>query len=458
MRGLLTALSLIGLIGQAAAFDAQTLGTLGTLADPKTCERCHPDHYREWSGSMHAYAAKDPVFRAMNMLGQDATQGRLGSFCVGCHAPLAVRGGLTRDGLNLDEVPEKLHGVTCYFCHSADAIEGDHNNALHLAADGKFRAGIADPADNPVHGSLHSPLHDRKRAESAAFCGACHDIVTPRGLALERTYREWRRSLYAKPAEEGGLTCPACHMPGRNGQAAQIAGAPIRRIHSHRWPGVDVALEDFPDKPAQRAAVEQALKTAVGSQVCVTQGKRGIELRVSLENVAAGHAFPSGAAQDRRLWVEISAWREGRKVFASGETKPDAGFADPKDSRLWLFRDSLKDVHGNETHRFWDAAALSGELLPVPTAASGKGSGRRPAHATRIYRYADRRLPDEARLSVRLRPIGRDVLDELVRLGYLASEDAAQMPVFDLAGQTWRASDRQRCVGMSARPVRVGKP
>ena len=27
------------------------------LQDPETCRECHPKHYQQWSGSMHAYAA-----------------------------------------------------------------------------------------------------------------------------------------------------------------------------------------------------------------------------------------------------------------------------------------------------------------------------------------------------------------------------------------------------------------
>ena len=31
------------------------------LQNPSTCMECHPKHYTQWSGSMHAYAA--PAFR-----------------------------------------------------------------------------------------------------------------------------------------------------------------------------------------------------------------------------------------------------------------------------------------------------------------------------------------------------------------------------------------------------------
>ncbi|BBL76882.1 multiheme c-type cytochrome [Methylomagnum ishizawai] len=420
--------------------------------DPASCGRCHPGHYREWAGSMHAYAVKDPVFRAMNRLGQDATGGKLGDFCVACHAPLAVRRGLTRDGLNLDQVPETLHGVTCQFCHTVEAVEGGHNHPLRLAGDGAVRGGIADPVANAVHASRYSALHDHARPESAALCGSCHDIDTPppTPVALERTFREWRTSVYARPRDRGGLTCGGCHMPGRDGPAADVPDAPPRRVHSHRWPGVDVALEDFPDKEAQRAAIQRLLDSAVAGRLCVGMGKRGVELRVTLENLAAGHAFPSGAAQDRRLWVEVSARRGGKQVFASGLEGPEPPAQGAGDPRPWVFRDILRDVHGAETHRFWEAARIESKLLPVPVA---DAQGRAAHHVSRTYRYPDRRLPDTVEVAVRLRPIGRDVLDELVRLGYLEAEDREQVPTFGLGGArlSWRAAAGRTCVEPAAR-------
>ena len=89
--------------GGCGDFDRPTL-TRQELLDPETCQDCHPDHYREWSGSMHAYASDDPVFLAMNQRGQRETGGELGDFCVKCHAPMAVLEGATTDGLDMASV------------------------------------------------------------------------------------------------------------------------------------------------------------------------------------------------------------------------------------------------------------------------------------------------------------------------------------------------------------------
>ena len=108
--------------------------TRAQLLDPTVCQSCHPDQYSEWAGSMHAYATKDPVFDAMNRRGQRETDGGLGSFCVQCHAPMALKEKATTDGLNLDSVPETLHGVTCFFCHSVAERRWHAQRPLTLAS------------------------------------------------------------------------------------------------------------------------------------------------------------------------------------------------------------------------------------------------------------------------------------------------------------------------------------
>ena len=89
----------IGSVGLSCGDDAPAYRSRAELLDPATCAACHAKHYDEWSASMHAYASRDPVFLAMNRRGQEETSGALGSFCVNCHAPMAVREGATVDGL-----------------------------------------------------------------------------------------------------------------------------------------------------------------------------------------------------------------------------------------------------------------------------------------------------------------------------------------------------------------------
>jgi hypothetical protein len=137
--------------GDAGASILPGVMTPEQLRDPETCKGCHPNHFREWSSSMHAYAARDPVFLAMNKRGQRETHGKLGDFCIKCHAPMAALDKRSRDGLNLEQLPDERRGVSCYFCHNVTGIEGDHNAMLHLANDSTMRGPIRDPHDPYVH-------------------------------------------------------------------------------------------------------------------------------------------------------------------------------------------------------------------------------------------------------------------------------------------------------------------
>src|SRR5689334_20194595 len=247
--------ALLGLlIGCTRTTDPPAPGTMSReqLMNPETCRDCHPKHYREWSASMHAYASEDPVFRAMNLRGQE--EANVGDFCVQCHAPMAVREGATVDGRNLDQLPAHLKGVTCYFCHNTVSLGSGalHNNPLELAGDHVMRGSIKDPVANPVHGSAYSKLLDGRRPEASAMCGACHDIVNDNGVHLERTFGEYKDSLFAMSG--GFQSCHDCHMDESKGLAAATA-VESRDVHQHLWPSVDVAFTPFPHQDIMRVAV-----------------------------------------------------------------------------------------------------------------------------------------------------------------------------------------------------------
>ena len=128
---------------------------IADLEKPSTCMECHPTHYTQWSGSMHAYASDDPIFVAMQNRGQREAQ--LGTFCVQCHAPMAVALHPDADFTNFDptQLPEAERGITCYFCHNVAEVDADHNNGLKIALDQTMHGGVEDPPanDSPAHDS-----------------------------------------------------------------------------------------------------------------------------------------------------------------------------------------------------------------------------------------------------------------------------------------------------------------
>ncbi len=386
------------------------------LQDAESCQDCHPDHYREWSGSMHAYASEDPVFRALNAVGQAETDGALGDFCVQCHAPLAVQLGLTADGLDLDEVPPSLRGVNCYFCHQVDAVEGTHNNPLTLAMDSTMRGGLVDPLDNRAHDSAYSPLHDRDSPQSSQLCGSCHDVVSPLGAPIEQTYAEWQNSVFAQP--EADLNCSSCHLRGRDGVAAQVRGAPARRVHAHTMEGVDVALRPFPEREAQRELVQEFLDDSLWASLCVLPATGSTTpVVVSLDNVASGHSFPSGATSDRRVWVEIEAFVGGERIWSSED---------------WTIHSTLFDPDGQATHRFWEAAAIDESALLLTHTTLDPADPNYVQTAQSRNFLVTGGVPDRIRMAVHVRPMPLELLDELVEGGWLDAAVRDAMPTFTL--------------------------
>ena len=403
------------------------------ILDPQECQGCHPVHHEQWSGSMHAYAAEDPVFLAMNRMGQEATNGELGDFCVNCHAPMAVRLGETEDGLDLDSVDDSLKGVTCAFCHLIDDVLGDHNAQLSLADDLLMRGGIDDPLANDAHASAYDPGLDRNALASADVCGTCHDIVTPSGLELERTYKEWQGSVFNQdgPAR---LTCGNCHMRGFDGVAAVYPGVEERLLHDHRMVGVDHALTSFPQVDDQLEQIQMELDRTPKAVICVGPTAGGVEITLRLENITAGHSFPSGAAQDRRLWPEVTAWSGDEVVFRTGAVPDGVAAAEhlASDPDMWLFRDELFDAAGNEVHMFWEAASYESNLLTGPVTTDPTD----PA----FFHFKEKTwtvlgtIPDRITTRLRLRPMGLEVIDLLIAAGELDASIREQFVEFDVAG------------------------
>jgi hypothetical protein len=429
----------------------------GAMLDAQTCLTCHADHYRDWAGSMHAYASDDPVFLAMNQRGQRETGGQLGTFCVKCHAPVALAEGATTDGTNLASVPRKLKGVTCFFCHSIDAVTGSHNAAVTVAGDLVMRGEYSDPLATGAHAAEYAVLQDRDRVESAGMCGACHDIVAPPGAAIERTYSEWQSSAFSQT--HGGNTCGQCHMKRSTSPTpiAQVPGAKVREYHAHDFPAVDVALTPgFPNAAAEQQAVLTFLQSTLQTALCVTQ-QGGV--RVIVDNVSAGHNWPSGAAQDRRAWAEVIASLGGTIIYSSGVV-PDGtpAVAVPNDPSMWLLRDCMFDAGGKQVDMFWQAATTQSNELPAQTTFDPTN----PAfYNTHVYQRFPRplnavlpMLPDQVTLRIRLQPIGLDVLDDLTQSGDLDPAVAGLVPTWDVAPLiTWTPASATLTYDEDGQPV-----
>ena len=129
-------------------------------------------------------------------------------------------------------MPPAARGITCYFCHNVKAVTATHNNGLVLAHDQTMRGGVKDPISSPAHRSRFDPLMDSDTNQSE-ICGSCHDVVTPRGVELERTYQEWLTTIFALPDARFHLSCGGCHMRSSSGRSIRSC-PPVTSAAGHR--------------------------------------------------------------------------------------------------------------------------------------------------------------------------------------------------------------------------------
>ncbi len=216
-----------------------------------TCAQCHPDHYREWSVSAHAYAQVSPVFNAMQAAIFQQTSGTNGDFCIRCHTQIGMQREEPIYTSNLKRHPASLEGITCVVCHRVDrnygkvsgrtaVLEGDIYQPIYgpkgneilkevLAKNSNLKSSEEDEGQIKVHGEIKKfdPI------STSAFCGSCHDVNLLNGFRLEEAFTQFKNS----PAAKDGENCQDCHMgkvPGKKldgqenfatGPAARIGGA-----------------------------------------------------------------------------------------------------------------------------------------------------------------------------------------------------------------------------------------
>ncbi len=434
------------------------------LEDPATCGTCHPQHYAQWAGSMHAYASDDPVFVALNRSGQ--SDAHLGAFCVRCHAPMAVTLGLT-DGTDFDpaKLPAAARGVTCYFCHDVAKVADDHNNGLELALDDVMRGGVRDPGDSSAHRSQFDELM-ASSTNGSRMCGSCHDVVMPGGVALERSYQEWKSTIFAAtdPARDLPLTCSGCHMKSDPSADKIATGATAKPrpagFHEHVWPGIDRATTPLPGGEVQAAAIARDLDpalTIVGATplggiignggICVTP-EGGGTLTVRIDTRGTGHMFPSGASQDRRAWLEVVATdADDHVVFSTGVVGEREEVDDHSDPNLFAIWDRTTRADGSAAHFCWDVAKVDSRLLRPPTTLDVNDPAFDHSTTATFAIGPPASRIEHVTARVRIRALPRGMLADLVASGDLDPRIAAHPPAtLDVAGSLrhWTRSEAEQ--------------
>jgi predicted outer membrane repeat protein len=325
--------------GGAEDFAVPPRSSAFTAAPSSACGSCHPRQFREWASSVHAYALRPPSF-----LTAAAPSARFGVLedrvCAGCHGSLdRLLGKSFPPDHPLDLAHAAEVTVSCTTCHQ---IGGEHARSREPGGrcfpEGRERPMI----DVPFHRSKTSAA--LRRAET---CGPCHDVRTPAGVPIERTFSQYLASVYP----ERVILCATCHLKSMTGR--MVPDGPLRyQLRRHDMIGVDTGAEAVPEAGPQLERVLAFLRPALLVSLRApgeAEAGRELELALDLKNVGAGHNFPAGPAGERRMWLEVTAWAGGggaAPFWVSGAPGPDGEPAG--DPQLVELADRLLDESGNE--------------------------------------------------------------------------------------------------------------
>ncbi len=327
---------------------------------PSVCKECHEKQYKEWNGSVHSLAFRDPVYQGELNKGVKAVGHDIARQCEGCHSPAGMVTGEVKGPGNAGLSEMALAGVSCDTCHSVSGVT-HWQTPSHEPENGSFvltpgvdtvegarlikRGPIKPGADcgGGFHDCAESGLHLR-----ADLCASCHQVYHyDAHFPIEATYLEWKHGPYAQK----NILCQDCHMVDIAGfrRAADEFRKPDRKEYRHNFSGANYLLAYLAAGAARKggdtelaAALTQQYEMAVerlrsAADLELTPLYRDgqlSEVRVRVRNIRAGHNLPTSLTNVRQMWLEITAKdASGKTVMTSGEVRADGTL--PDDARIF---------------------------------------------------------------------------------------------------------------------------
>ncbi|RNC73130.1 MAG: cytochrome C [Desulfuromonadales bacterium] len=337
---------------------------------PEVCGGCHEKQYKEWNGSVHSLAFKDPIYQGELNKAVKAVGHEISRQCEGCHSPVGVvTGEIKGPGLaGLSAIA--LAGVSCDVCHSISGVTHQQTPA-RVAENGSF---ILSPGVDttggqtlikrgpiPNHkecgGGFHqceeSPLHLQ-----ANLCASCHQVYHHEDhFPIEATHNEWIAGPYAQKA----IMCQDCHMVDIQTfkRSADQFVKPERKEYKHYFSGANFLLTYLAAGAAKKAGDEELAKSLTNQyEMAVERLKSAAdveltpvyrdgklaELKVRVKNIRAGHNLPTSLTNVRQMWLELTAKDEnGKVIMTSGALNADGTI--PAETRMFVSDGMGKDFH-----------------------------------------------------------------------------------------------------------------
>jgi len=293
--------------------DAETQQKYNYYDNPQVCLGCHIERFQYWERSQMSKAFTGDFFQAqynkvavVDAERDESVQG-IKSGCIGCHSPSAYKAGDTppspTNEKKIDSFRNQKSGIKlfadrsvfCDFCHTIEDFEDNspfnHNYVNNATAEIDPKRGDLEFPWSPYHETARSEIH-----EDATFCGICHNELNDFGIWVKATEIEYQDGPY--PAQN--IACQNCHMPPISGKPAKM-GPPRAENHDHWFGG---GFTGF---------VEGAAKIEIAIEKTSFSPGEKVDFSIKVHHLAPGHKFPSGASEERDVWLHVGIYDESGK-------------------------------------------------------------------------------------------------------------------------------------------------
>lgn len=368
------------------------------------CKSCHSEIFNQWANSNHKNLVEsNPYYMVMEAIAGEVEGEKFKQWCMSCHNPSAITTGLTRTSHSMNDNSlsntlfekdaktlvdtYKKHGnsrleegVSCLTCHriTEATSQGNASYSIELTNRKKYPFEDDESTTGEYLGhkfinakpNIHKESYMKPLYKDSKYCASCHDETSPiTNKQIVSTFKEWEASPYNnKEDKTKNKSCIDCHMTYLQDdkfeplKGVSTNGGVVKNdVKVHYFAGSNHFLAGLKDKKNEEQIL-QLLRTSAKLDVNIKDN----QLLVGVQNVGAGHHLPTGVADFRELWLDITITdATGKIVFSSGKLDKNGDLQ--ADARP--FMKVFSDINGNPVGLlFWKyEKLLSDTRIPAKT-------------------------------------------------------------------------------------------
>ncbi|MGB1227232.1 MAG: multiheme c-type cytochrome [Poseidonibacter sp.] len=358
------------------------------------CKSCHTEIFNQWADSNHKNLVdSNPYYMVMENLAGELEGQEFRKWCMSCHNPSGLTTGLTKSShyMNENSLANTLfdkgaktlinnykqhgnsrleEGVSCLTCHRIVDASSKGNASYKLDLTNRKKYPFEDNESTlgsylgkkfiNAKPNVHKESYMKPLYKKSAYCASCHDETSPTtGKQIVSTFKEWEESPYNSLADKTKhKSCIDCHMTNlENDEFSPLVGTSTKGgvikkdVKVHYFSGSNHFLSGLKSKKHENQTL-QLLRTAAKLDVDIKNNT----LEIAVTNIGAGHHLPTGVADFRELWLDITVKdSKNNIIFSSGKLKKDGNLG--KDAKPYM--KIFGDENGKEVGlAFWKYKTL----------------------------------------------------------------------------------------------------